>query len=183
MKPVDERPSLTKLRRALLVGASILSTLLMTAGADAQQPEESMKGATKHGAGAAFGQNFKLNARVADREQIERLFGDVLGCEVTQRKGADFIRFSNDFYIGVIYNEQTLGEMEGLKGIWLEARVSDPQATKQKILALGIKEVTHWDKDHFYFQVPGGQVFRLAPMDMVNGWGLRGQGAQGEENR
>lgn len=166
----------TKLNPAGLVAGALLTQALGAAdspGGAVQLPE----------AGAALGQNLKLNARAADREQIERLFGDVLGCEITRREGADFIRFSNEFYIGVIYGQPTLGEVEGVKGIWLEVRVSDPEATKQRVLALGIKEVHHWDKDHFYFQVPGGQVLRLAPRDMVNGWGLRGPGARGEENR
>jgi catechol 2,3-dioxygenase-like lactoylglutathione lyase family enzyme len=151
-------------------------------GGDMQAPSTEDPYQTRD-TGAAFGQNMKLNARVADRAQIQRLFEEVLGCEVTRRGRADFVRFRNDFYLGIIYNEQTLGEADGSKGIWLELRVADPEATKQKVLALGLREVHHWDNDHFYFQVPGGQVFRLAPLDMVNGWGLRGLGAQGEENR
>jgi hypothetical protein len=28
-------------------------------------------------------------------------------------------------------------------------------------LEFGIEQVPFWDKEHFYFQAPGGQVFRL----------------------
>jgi hypothetical protein len=32
---------------------------------------------------------------------------------------------------------------------------------KQQILRFGIPKIKHWDREHFYFQAPGGQVFRL----------------------
>ena len=32
---------------------------------------------------------------------------------------------------------------------------------KEKIVGFGIKKVEFWDKEHFYFEAPGGQVFRL----------------------
>jgi hypothetical protein len=39
---------------------------------------------------------------------------------------------------------------------------ADPDALKRSILDFGIAEIEYWDKEHFYFQAPGGQVFRLA---------------------
>jgi hypothetical protein len=43
----------------------------------------------------------------------------------------------------------------------MELRTDRPEKLKQKILKFGIKEIKYWDKDHFYLQAPGGQVFRL----------------------
>jgi hypothetical protein len=48
-----------------------------------------------------------------------------------------------------------------LKSIWLDIRTDGVDELKNKILEFGIKPVPFWDKDHFYFQAPGGQVFRL----------------------
>jgi hypothetical protein len=56
--------------------------------------------------------------------------------------------------------------------MWLEVRTARPEEMKKRILEFGIQGIEHWDKDHFYFQAPGGQVFRLAGDDMPNGWGL-----------
>ena len=66
-----------------------------------------------------------------------------------------------DFYIGFVYNDSALDEPTLLKSIWLELRTARPDELKKKILEFGIKEIEFWDKDHFYFQAPGGQVFRL----------------------
>ena len=36
-----------------------------------------------------------------------------------------------------------------------------PDDLKAEILRFGIGEIAYRDRDHFYFQAPGGQVFRL----------------------
>ena len=54
-----------------------------------------------------------------------------------------------------------LDDSHARKGIWLEIRTDDPEALKQKILAFGVQQVEFWDNEHFYFQAPGGRVFRL----------------------
>jgi hypothetical protein len=46
---------------------------------------------------------------------------------------------------------------------WLEIKTSDVQAVKRRLVEFGVKEVEYSDKSRFYFQAPGGQVFRLAP--------------------
>lgn len=48
-----------------------------------------------------------------------------------------------------------------LKSIWLELRTDRLEDLKAKILQFGIKEIEYRDRDHFYFQAPGGQVYRL----------------------
>lgn len=69
--------------------------------------------------------------------------------------------------VGVFYRDEAdvLSEQDHLKAAWLEIKVSDPEEVKQWLLELGVKQVDYDDKSRFYFQAPGGQVFRLAPMD------------------
>jgi hypothetical protein len=73
----------------------------------------------------------------------------------------DLIRLGTDFYIGVVYDDSALSAADRLNSIWLELRTENPEELKQRVLAFGINEVEFWDKEHFYFQAPGGQVFRL----------------------
>jgi hypothetical protein len=53
----------------------------------------------------------------------------------------------------------------GLKATWLEIKVEDPGVWKARLLAFGVREVAYADPTRFYFQAPGGAVFRVAPMD------------------
>ena len=48
---------------------------------------------------------------------------------------------------------------------WMEIKVADPADWKARLQAFGVKEVDYPDPTRFYFQAPGGQVFRLAPLD------------------
>jgi hypothetical protein len=61
----------------------------------------------------------------------------------------------------VVYDDSALSESDRLKSIWQELRTDRPEELKQKILTFGIREIEYFDKEHFYFQAPGGQVFRL----------------------
>jgi len=54
-------------------------------------------------------------------------------------------------------------EEDHLKAAWLEINTRDVQEVKRRLVEFGVKEVEYPDKSRFYFQAPGGQVFRLAP--------------------
>ena len=56
-------------------------------------------------------------------------------------------------------------EAEYLKATWLEIEVDDPAAWKARLQAFGVREVEFPDPTRFFFQAPGGPVFRLAAMD------------------
>jgi hypothetical protein len=73
----------------------------------------------------------------------------------------DLIQLGTDFYIGAVFDDSALSDADRLNSIWLELRVEDPGGLKQQILEFGCRQVEFWDKEHFYFQSPGGQVFRL----------------------
>jgi hypothetical protein len=111
--------------------------------------------------GVSLGENSKMTVLPSKRDKIQRFFGDVLGCQVIKKPEADIIRLGNSFYIGVVYDDSALSESDALKSIWMEIRTDRPEELKQKTLKFGIKEIKYWDKEHFYFQAPGGQVFRL----------------------
>jgi hypothetical protein len=93
---------------------------------------------------------------------VRQFFRDVLGVSQTREtERSDTFQLGPQFYLGVVYDNNAPTMEAQLKSIWLELRTSDPIALKAKILAGGGREIEFWDKKHFYFQAPGGQVFRL----------------------
>jgi len=110
----------------------------------------------------SLGEHSKIMVAPAERQRLQNFYRDVLGCKViTKGPAADLIRVAPNFYIGVNYDETALKESDVQKAIWLELRTDDPGALKEKILEFGIKRIEFWDREHFYFQAPGGQVLRL----------------------
>ena len=69
------------------------------------------------------------------------------------------------FFLTVMYEAGALAEPEWSKSIWLEIKANDVPVMKEKILAFGVREIDSRDKAHFYFQAPGGQVFRLVGLN------------------
>jgi catechol 2,3-dioxygenase-like lactoylglutathione lyase family enzyme len=109
----------------------------------------------------ALGEHSKLFANPAERDRVRRFYTQVLGCPaMKESEKIDIFRIGTGFFLGVVYDDSALSEVDGLKSIWLDLRTSEPDALKARILEFGIQEVAFWDKEHFYFQAPGG-VFRL----------------------
>lgn len=155
-----------------------------TPSADAGPGQPAAAGHSDHTAGAekssatavSFGNNLKLSVAASERERLRRFYRDVLGCQLESNGPVDFIGFANDVWFGVLYSDTAaavLDDAEAQKAAWLEIRTAQPDQLKTKILAFGLKQIPGKGKDMFYFQAPGGQVFRLAPSDMVNGWGRK----------
>jgi catechol 2,3-dioxygenase-like lactoylglutathione lyase family enzyme len=109
----------------------------------------------------AIGENAKMSALPSERDRIRRFYHDILGCEVIEKPSLDLIRLGSDFFIGVVYSDSALSDQQALESVWLELKADDPEALKQKIVAFGVKQIQHWDKEHFYFQAPGGQAYRI----------------------
>lgn len=108
------------------------------------------------------GEHSKLTALPTERGDIRRFYRDVLGCRMTKASEAvDVFQLGSDFYLGVVYDDGALSIADRLKSIWLELCTDRPEALKAEILQFGIKEIDYRDRDHFYFQAPGGQVYRL----------------------
>ena len=110
----------------------------------------------------SLGEHSKLTANPAERDRVRKFYTQVLGCPATKEsEKIDIFRIGKDFSLAVVYEDSALSAADGLKSIWLELRTPEPEALKTRILEFGIEEVPFWDKEHFYFQAPGGQVFRL----------------------
>ena len=110
----------------------------------------------------SLGANSKIAALLSERERIQQFYRDVLGCPVDIKPEADLIWLRPDFYLGFVYEDPPASESQLLMAIWLELRVERPEEMKEKILRFGVTTIDYpRDADHFYFQAPGGQVFRL----------------------
>jgi len=110
----------------------------------------------------SFGNHSAIRVPRNLQEEIRTFYRDVLGCEITkQAEDIDYFRMGDGFFVAFLYDDDALAEPEWLKSAWLEIKADDVPTTKQKILTFGVKEVNSRDKSHLYFQVPGGQVFRL----------------------
>jgi len=118
---------------------------------------------------ATIGNHMKFNVHKDLRERVRSFYLDVLECTSMTSPAHDLelFRFSDSFVLGVFFCEpgDLLSEQDHLKAAWLEIKTNDVQALKQRLVDFGVKEVDYSDKSRFYFQAPGGQVFRLAPED------------------
>jgi hypothetical protein len=144
--------------KPILAATLLMFTLHAPVFSKAASSLTESKGATM--AKISVGENAKMTVLPTAREQLRKFYREVLGCNVIEKDGIDLIQFGN-FFVGVLYDKSALKKTEYLKALWLDLRTEDPDGLKQKILKFGIKELKYWDKDHFYFQAPGGQVFRL----------------------
>ena len=116
-----------------------------------------------------WGNHSKMIAPPSTRLRLQGFYRDVLGCYVGKGpqhpdgpEDTDMIRFANGFSIVVHYNEAALSEAELKKALWLELLTDDAARLERKIRAFGIQPFDYFDKERFYFQAPGGQVFRVA---------------------
>lgn len=110
----------------------------------------------------SIGNHAKFTARPADRTRVRRFYEDVLGCTITKRSNeVDFYRLGDDFFIAAIYDGRVLSDEDALKAMWLEIKTDEPSVLSARIREFGVTELDAWDKDHLYFQAPGGQVFRV----------------------
>ena len=109
-----------------------------------------------------FAKHSKLTAQPSEQRAIRTFYRDILGVpQPRESDGADIFRLGPQFFLGVIYDEAAPTAAAMRTSIWLELATADPVAMKARILAGGGREIAYRDKSHFYFQAPGGQVFRL----------------------
>lgn len=113
---------------------------------------------------AFIGNHMKSTVHPELRERILVFYQDILGGELipTEKPKVDLFRFSNNFIMGVFYSHDCLTEQQQLNAMWCEIKTDKVDQLKEKIIKFGVKEVDYEDKNHFYFQAPGGQVYRIA---------------------
>jgi hypothetical protein len=116
-----------------------------------------------------IGNHMKMNVAAGLRAQAQTFYEDVLGCKVLESPmpDLDLFQFDGGFVLGIFFvdDAETLRSDDHLKATWLEIKTKNVDALKRKLQKFGVKELDYVDQSRFYFQAPGGQVFRLAPMD------------------
>ncbi|HEY2366208.1 MAG TPA: hypothetical protein VGH87_07485 [Polyangiaceae bacterium] len=113
---------------------------------------------------AHLGMHQKWTVRPAHRTAIHALMTRGLGASEGTPPDASFDLFELEggAVVGVEMDDGALDEEAARKGAWLEFLVADPEATARALDALSVKRIDYRDKEHAYFQAPGGPVFRLA---------------------
>ncbi len=117
-----------------------------------------------------FGNHLKLHLPAAERDRARRFYQDALGCNPLPPPpfpNADLYEFDDGTVVGLFFVEagNALSQAEALKAPWLEIKVDDPEAMRARLETFGVDAVDFPDPTRFYFQAPGGQVYRLAPLD------------------
>jgi len=110
-----------------------------------------------------------MNVAAPLRARTRDFYAGLLGCKVLESPQADLdlYEFAEGVVLGLFFVApwQAPSEADCLKGTWLEIKVDDPALWKERLQAFGVREVEFPDPTRFFFQAPGGQVFRLAAMD------------------
>lgn len=117
-----------------------------------------------------IGNHLKMHLPHSVRERVSRFYVDLLGCRKLSDPpypNVDLFEFDGGFVLGLFFSDEkeTLSEREQVKATWMEIKTDDPAALKEKLIGFGVREVEFEDKSRFYFQAPGGPVFRIAPLE------------------
>lgn len=115
-----------------------------------------------------FGNHSSVIVPRRDRENIRKLYCDVLGGTLTKADPErDFVRLGSDFYIAFLYGG-VADESEFLRtgrAVWLELKTDDVEADRRRIVESGLVRILEAPDPHLYFQAPGGQCLRLVGID------------------
>lgn len=119
---------------------------------------------------AVIGNHLKMHLPRTLRQRARQFYVDILGCKALVQQpyaGLDLYEFEGGFVVGLFFveDEKVLSEQDQLKAAWMEIKTADPAALERRLRQFGVRQVEFADTSRFYFQAPGGQVFRLAPMD------------------
>lgn len=113
---------------------------------------------------ARFGNNMKLTVDEAHRPAMRAAF-EALGAMVVQAPMPNLELYKLDgvqvgaFYVGA---KDALSAEDLRKAPWLELLVADVAGMVKRLDGIGLSRIDYADKEHTYFQLPGGPVFRLA---------------------
>lgn len=110
-----------------------------------------------------LGNHLKATSHSSQREKVRSFYKDILQCEMltSPRPDFDIFQFQNNTFYGVFYTEDCLTDKDHVKATWLEIKTKDVQKLKNEVIKFGVTEIDYADKANFYFQAPGGQVFRI----------------------
>jgi hypothetical protein len=123
-----------------------------------------------------IGNHLKMTVTSALRTRTRELYGGMLGLKSipSPAENLDLYEFPGGFVLGLFFSDdpaELLAEQDYLKATWLELKVDDLAQWKERLQRFGVTEIKYDDPsrfaepyDRFFFQAPGGQVFRLAPL-------------------
>jgi catechol 2,3-dioxygenase-like lactoylglutathione lyase family enzyme len=117
-----------------------------------------------------LGNHLKMHLPKGERERARRFYADVLGCRMLDAPpypDLDLYEFDDGTVVGLFFLDDSavLSGQDCEKAVWLEIKTSEPEPLRKRLVDFGVKQVDFPDASRFYFQAPGGQVFRIAPLD------------------
>lgn len=116
-----------------------------------------------------IGNHLKMNVAHELRERTRAFYGGLLGCKplASGRDDLDLYEFDGGFVLGLFFVAAAVALAESVyeRATWMELKVDDPAAWRERLVAFGVREIAFPDPTRFFFTAPGGQVFRLAPRD------------------
>jgi hypothetical protein len=123
-----------------------------------------------------IGNHLKMTVASALRTKTREFYGGLLGLKSipSPAENLDLYEFPDGFVLGLFFSgdlTELLTERDHLKATWLELKVDDLAQWKGRLQRFGVTEIEYDDPSRFadpyprfFFQAPGGQVFRLAPL-------------------
>lgn len=115
---------------------------------------------------AKLGSNMKMAVLDTHRDAMRAVFEGVLECErMSPNETIDLFTLADGASIAVDYkskSEEVLTPAQHKDmGTWIEFAVDDEAATAKALEAADGVSAFSFVTEHRYFQLPGGQVFRL----------------------
>jgi hypothetical protein len=116
----------------------------------------------------ALGSNVHIFARPHRREELAHCFETLLGSPVrtVEFPGIDqpmlIVSFPGGGHLSIEFIDDAPDGEHPRLGAWLELRADNPAAVLQAALDAGLTQVRH-PGHPYYFMIPGGQVFTIAP--------------------
>jgi hypothetical protein len=116
-----------------------------------------------------LGSNVHIFARPHRREELAQCFETVLGSKVRTVEFPGIgqpmlvVSFPGGGHLSIEFTDDAPDDGQPRLGAWLELRAADPATVLQTALDAGLTQVRH-PGHPYYFMIPGGQVFTIAPM-------------------
>jgi hypothetical protein len=117
----------------------------------------------------ALGSNVHIFVQPHRRDELARCFETILGgnpVRTVEFKGIDrpmlIVSFPDGGHLSIEFTDDAPDDDHPRLGAWLELRADDPAALLQAAIDAGLTRVTH-PGHPYYFMIPGGQVFTIAP--------------------
>lgn len=114
---------------------------------------------------ASLGRNVKLHLAERDRARFNRVMTEVFGATLLSPSDhLDVYRLEGTgIGVEIVADDAAASPRDARTlGTWLEIVVDDPALTKASLAAHEIHPFPYADTMHDYFQLPGGQAFRIA---------------------